>query len=273
MAGERLLLAVFAVPAAVLALFLLVPLAALVATAPPGALLASLSDPEVLRSLALTFGAALAASTAALGLGVPLAWLLARRSFPGRRLLEAALELPVLLPHTAAGVALLLVFGRQAPAGSLLHALGVHFTGSAMGIACAMGFVSAPYLIKAARDAFASIDPALERAARTLGAGPWQCLWLLVLPLAARGIATGFVHMWARGVSEFGAVVVVAYHPMVLPVLLWDRFETRGLQAAQPLAAVLVLIGVVLFAAVQLVASRIAVAPPPDRPAAAPGRP
>jgi molybdate/tungstate transport system permease protein len=245
------------VPALVLLLFLLLPIATIVLLTGPERLWQTLVEPAVLRSVLLTVGAAVTATGAALALGVPLAFLLARARFPGKALIAAAIDLPLVIPHTAAGVALLLAFGRHAPVGSALHALGVSFTGSPVGIACAMAFVSAPYLIGAARDAFLRIDPPLERVAATLGATPWQVFRHVSLPLASRGIATGVVQMWARGVSEFGAIMIIAYHPMVVPVLLWDRFETYGLEHAQPLAALMVLVSVLLFLAVRVVASRL----------------
>lgn len=248
-----------AVPAAILVAFLALPVGMLILLTPPEALLATLRDEEVLRALGLSALASLLATTAGLLLGVPLAYLLARAEFPGKRLVEGAIDLPIVLPHTAAGIALLFVLGRKAAMGQHLSGLGLGVTGNLAGVALAMAFVSVPYLVRAARDAFRAVDPALEAVARTLGATPWQAFQRVALPMAARGILTGVVLMWARGVSEFGAVVILAYHPMTAPVLLWDRFERYGLGYAQPLGAVLVLLALALFVAAQVAAPRLGV--------------
>ncbi|MFM8320928.1 MAG: molybdate ABC transporter permease subunit, partial [Chloroflexota bacterium] len=123
--GSRRLTLVFALLAAGLALFVLLPLAALLFGAPPAGLAAALLDPELLRSLGLTFAAAAAAAAIALLGGLPLAYLLARRSFPGKRLLEGLIDLPVVVPHTAAGIALLMVFGARGWLGAPLGRLGI----------------------------------------------------------------------------------------------------------------------------------------------------
>ncbi len=246
-----------AIPAAILVAFILFPLGALVLLTPPGAVIRTLGDPEVLGALGLSAAAGLVATAGGLVLGVPLAYVLARAEFPGKRWLDGAIELPVVLPHSAAGIALLFVFGRSGIAGGPIGEIGVALTGNFAGIALAMAFVSVPFLVRAARDAFRAVDPSLERVARTLGATPWRAFARVSLPLAAPGILTGLVLMWARGVSEFGAVVIVAYYPRTAPVLLWDRFERYGLAAAQPLGAALVLIALVLFALAHVAAARL----------------
>jgi ABC-type tungstate transport system substrate-binding protein len=157
-----------------LLLFVLLPLATLLAAAAPTALVAALTDPQVLASLSLTLRAAAAATLlAALG-GIPLAYLLARRRFTGQRLVEALVDLPVVVPHTAAGIALLLVFGRRGLLGEPLAALGLTFTDNALGVTLAMLFVSLPYLVNGSRAAFALIDPELELTALVEGASEWQ---------------------------------------------------------------------------------------------------
>ena len=160
---------------------------------------------------------------------IPLAYLLARRRFRGKRWVEAVINLPVVIPHTAAGVALLMVFGRRGFLGQWLAPLGVTFTDNLGGIVVAMLFVSLPYLVNLSREAFALVDDELERVALTDGASPWQAFWHVTLPLAWRGVLGGAVMMWARGISEFGAVVILAYHPKIVPVLVYERFEGFGL--------------------------------------------
>ena len=213
----------------------------LTATSFDGLLLA-LQDPELQRSLALTFAGAATATAIGLLTAVPLAYLLARRRFRGRGWVEAVVMLPVIVPHTAAGVALLLVFGRYGLLGQAFGQLGVTFTDSPAGIVLAMLFVSAPFLVTGSREAFGLIDPELERVAMSDGASSLQAFWHVTLPLARRGILAGALMMWARGISEFGAVVILAYHPKVMTVLVYERLQGFGLEAALPATAVLVLI-------------------------------
>jgi len=215
--------------------------------------LKSFIDPEVVNSIALTFGAALIATLLAFVAGVPLAYLLARRTFHGKRLLEAIINLPVVIPHTAAGIALLLVFGRRGLLGQWLSPLGITFTDNLAGIVVAMLFVSLPFLINLSKESFALVDEEYEKVAFTDGASPWQAFFHVTLPLAWRGVLGGAVMMWARGISEFGAVVILAYHPKITPVLVYERFQGFGLYAAQPVALLLILVALLVFITLRLV--------------------
>jgi molybdate/tungstate transport system permease protein len=245
--SRRLLDLAFAIAGGVLVLFVLLPLASILFTLTPRQFWLALTDPEVLRSMGLTLLAAAIATGVALLSGVPLAYLLARYRFRGRRLIEAAIDLPVVVPHTAAGVALLLVFGRRGVLGQFLTPLGLVFTDHLGGIVVAMLFVSLPFLVNMSREAFALVDPELERVALIDGATPWQAFWHVTLPLAWRGVLGGAIMMWARGMSEFGAVVILAYHPKIAPVLVYERFQGFGLSAAQPVAVLLILAALVAF--------------------------
>ena len=243
---------IFSFAGGLLVLFVVLPLVSTLLSTTPAAFLSSFSDPEVLHSILLTFGAAAIATALALVTGVPLAYLLARRKFNGKRLLEAIINLPVVIPHTAAGIALLLVFGRRGLLGQWLYPLGVTFTDNLAGIVVAMLFVSLPFLVNLSREAFALVDDELERVAMTDGASPWQAFWHVTLPIAWRGVLGGAVMMWARGISEFGAVVILAYHPKIVPVLVYERFEGFGLDAAQPIALLLILVALVVFILLRL---------------------
>ncbi len=242
-------------PAAALLIFLALPLASLLLGTPPSALLTALGSPEVLRSLALTIlAAAIACGLGLLG-GVPLAYLLARRSFPGKRLVEGLVDLPVVVPHTAAGIALLMVFGSKGVLGEPLAKLGIFFTDHVAGIVVAMLFVGVPFLVNMSREAFAMVDRELELTALVEGATPWGAFWHVSLPLAWRGVTSGAMMMWARGVSEFGAVVILAYHPKIVPTLIYELFEGFGLKAAQPVAALLILVVLVVFGVLRRLAA------------------
>ncbi len=201
-------------------------------------------DQQVIKSIKLTLTAALFSTLISAVSGIPLAYLLARKKFFGRAAILAVIDLPIIIPHSAAGIALLTVIGRQSLLGKLT---GNGLVGTAAGISVAMAFVSLPFLINAARDAFASVPEELEKAARALGARPWYVFFTISLPLAWRGILSGMILMWARGISEFGAVVIIAYHPMTTPVMVFQRFNDYGLRHARSVAVLLILICVSLF--------------------------
>ena len=243
---------VFGALGALLVLFVVLPLAATVLGSPLSTLWQTLLDPEVLKSIAVTFLAGAIATGAALLTGVPLAYLLARRRFAGKQLIEGVINLPVVIPHTAAGIALLMVFGRYGIFGKMFAPLGITFTDSLAGIVVAMLFVSLPFLVLMSREAFALLDPEYELVALADGAGPWQAFWHVALPQAWRGVLGGAVMMWARGISEFGAVVILAYHPKIVPVLVYERFAGFGLDAAQPVAAILILVALLAFGLLRL---------------------
>ncbi len=242
----------FAAAGSLLLLFVLLPLINTLIRTPVDALWAALTDSDVLGSLGLTFYAGAWATVLALVTGVPLAYLLARHNFRGKHWIEGVINLPIVVPHTAAGIALLTVFGRQGPAGQALSTVGLHFTDDVPGIVVAMLFVSLPYLVNAAREAFVTVDPELEGVAQTMGATRWQAFLYVTLPLAWRGIMAGAVVMWGRGISEFGAVVMLAYYPKIIPVLVYERFAGFGLAAAQPVAVILILASLVVFVLLQL---------------------
>lgn len=242
-----LMTALFALAAALLLLFILLPLLSIALNTSRHGLVATITDPEVLASLVLTLATGAIATLLALLLGLPLAYLLARREFPGKAVVEGIIDVPVVIPHTAAGVALLLVFGRFGAVGQFTTPLGLSFTGTAAGIVVAMLFVSVPFLVNNAREAFALIEPEMESVALTEGASRWQSFRHVTLPLAGQGVLAGALMTWARAMSEFGAVVILAYNPKIVPVLIYERFAGFGLQAAQPLALLMIVATLVIF--------------------------
>lgn len=236
---------VTALAASLLLLFLAAPTLALLGTAGGAGARGLLADPELRSALALTAGTATAATLVAMLLGTPLAWLLARDRVRGRSVVTALLDLPLLIPHPVAGIALLLVLGRDSAVGGALLDAGIRVVGTPVGIVCAMLFVSAPLYVSAAREAIAGVDLRFESVARTLGDSPWRAFRRVTLPLSGRGLLAGAVMTWARAVSEFGAIVIIAYNPRVASVLSYDRFTSYGLGEALPVAAALVLLAVV----------------------------
>jgi molybdate/tungstate transport system permease protein len=237
---------------ACLVLFIVGPLLRLLFFASPESLGAALRDSELRDSIVLTvFTASLATVIAAL-FGVPLAYLLARRNFPGRRLVQGLIELPVVVPHPVAGIALLLFLGRRSDVGGALAHLGLEFVSHVPGIVAAMLFVSAPILVSGAREAFRSVDPQFERVARTLGDTGWGAFRRVTLPLAGRGVLAGSILAWSRSVSEFGSIVILTYNPKVASIYIFDRFTAFGLQAAVPAAVILLLVALTVLVVVRV---------------------
>lgn len=238
-----------ALAGSIVVLLVVAPLLGMVVATSLSDLSAAARDRQVLESLRVTLMAAFWATVVSTLGGVPLAWLLARRRFRGRSLLLAVLDLPIVVPHVAAGVALLTVLGRHSLLGRLT---GGGLVGTTVGIAVAMSFVSVPFLLNGARQGFEAIPQRVEQAARTLGASPRQVFFLVALPLAWRSIVTGMTLMWARGISEFGAVVIIAYHPMTTPVLVYQRLNDYGLGYARAAAVLLLIVCVAIFVALRL---------------------
>ena len=246
--------AAFAVISWALGLLLLVfvaaPLVALLTGTSLHEFVTTIGQADVRQALFVSVEAALLATALAAIGGVPLAYLLARRSFRGKRLVEGLIDLPIVFPHTAA------VFGRSGVFGRGVAHLGIAFTDTLAGVVVAMLFVSLPFLVDTAREAFALVDPGYERVARTLGATPGVAFARVALPLARRGVLAGALLMWARGMSEFGAIVILAYNPKTMSVLTYERFESGGLDAARPAALLVVLLALVVFIAVRSMAGR-----------------
>ena len=226
-------------------LFLFAPVAHLVLAGGVSGVGKLFSDSELRSALGLTALAATSATLFGVLGGTPLAYLLARREFRGRAVIAALIDLPLLIPHPVVGIALLLVLGRDSAVGGALFEAGIRVAGSAVGIVCAMLFVSAPLYVSAAREAFARVDPRYEAVARTLGDPAWRVFRRVTLPLSLRGLIAAGVVMWARAVSEFGAIVILTYNPKVVSVLSYDRFTSFGLREALPVAAVLAILALI----------------------------
>ncbi len=213
----------------------------------PRGLLEAANDPAVIKSIILTLYTSFLATLIAMFFGTPLAYVLARHNFPGKNVVESIIDVPVIIPHTVAGIALYALLHSRSPLGTAFSNLTIIFESSTWGIVVAMLFVSAPFYVNAAREGFQSINPRLEHVARTLGANQWKTFCRITLPLTIRHLFSGAVMAWARGISEFGAVIMIAYYPMIAPTLIFYRFHTQGLKGSQPIAVLLILVCFVAF--------------------------
>lgn len=190
----------------------------------------------------LSLGVASLATALTLIVGIPLAWALARKRFPGRGVLEGAVVLPLVLPPTVLGYYLLLVVGRRGPVGAALAALGIEiaFTWKAAVLAACVGSIA--LLVKAAQAGFETVDVQLEQAARTLGRSEWSVFWSVTLPLAWRSVLAGAVLAFCRALGEFGITLMVAGsipgRTQTLPLAIYDRVQANQMSEANALALI-----------------------------------
>ncbi len=227
--------------------FILLPLIELM-TAPSLAMLKeTIQDKDVVRSIWLSIYTAGLAALISFILGTPLAYLLARSNFRGKRLMEGIIDLPIAIPHPVVGIAILSVAGKNHWIGHIFSELGIRVMGSVTGIVMVLTFVGIPFYLNATKNGFESISPRLEKVSRSLGASMFSTFFRITFPLAWRSMLIGIIMCCARAISEFGAVVIVAYHPMIAPVMIYERFEAYGLKYSQPIAVWLVSVCLALF--------------------------
>jgi molybdate transport system permease protein len=236
---------VLLIPALLGLALLVLPVIGLLVRAPWGTLWPQLTEPGVLTALRLSLLSASWATGVSVVLGIPLAWLLARTHFPGRRVLRALVTLPLVLPPVVGGVALLGVFGRRGLLGGPLEQVGIMLPFSTPGVILAETFVAMPFLVIAVEGALRSADRRYEEAAATLGAGRFTVFRRVALPLIGPGVAAGAVLCWARALGEFGATITFAGNfpgrTQTMPLAVYLALET------DPVAAItlsLLLLGV-----------------------------
>lgn len=235
--------------------FILIPLVQMTAGSTVKGMKVAIRDRDVIKAIGLSLYTAGLAAIISVVFGTPFAYLLARKNFIGKRLVEGIIDLPIVIPHSVVGIALLSVVGKNHWLGNILYSLGIRVMGSVTGIVIVLIFVGIPFYINAVRNGFENISPRLENVSRSLGATLPGTFFRITLPLAARSILVGIIMCMARAISEFGAVVIVAYHPMVAPVLVYERFEAYGLNYSRPVAVWLLLICLILFLVLRLLSS------------------
>ena len=236
--------------------FLALPVLALLLRAlGSGAVMDALAGRAVLDALLLSLSSTVVSLGFVVALGTPLAFLLARTSFRGKALAEALVDLPIVLPPSVAGLALLFAFGRNGVAGGALEVVGLTLPFTTLAVVVAQVFVASPFYIRAARAGFRSVAPEVEEAARVDGASENGVLGRITLPLAGPAIAAGLVLAWARALGEFGATILFAGNiegrTQTLPLLVYSEFQ-ESVDAAIAAATILVLAALGVLVAVRL---------------------
>ena len=231
----------------IVSLFILIPLLNMLFYPTWDALKESCIDQDVRRAIFLSIYTSGLAAVISFIIGTPFAYLLARKSFVGKRFIEGLIDLPIMIPHPVIGIAILSIVGKHHWIGQMLHDMGIRIMGSVTGIVIVLTFVGLPFYINTVKNGFESIPVRLEHVSRSLGASFTHTFFRITFPLAWRSIVVGIILCSARAISEFGAVIVVAYHPMNAPVLIYERFTAYGLNYSQPVAVLLIIVCLILF--------------------------
>ncbi|HRK21642.1 MAG TPA: ABC transporter permease [Fimbriimonadaceae bacterium] len=241
-----------------MAAFLIVPILLLAIRAGPNEILDRLREPAALDALRLSAWTSAVAALVCIFFGAPLAYLLAKGRFPGRRVLDAFVDLPVVLPPAVAGIALLLAFGRRGPVGAWLEEMGWGLSFSAAAVVLAQVFVAAPLFIRSFAGALEQVDRELEAAATLDGAGPYALVRKITFPIAQGGFWSGVALCWARAVGEFGATILFAGNfpgkTQTVPLAIYLGFEVN-FDTAVALSAVLLGASVLVLGLVRFVRS------------------
>ena len=243
--GPFMWLAVFS--STVIIAFILLPLFGIVTQPSLDSLGEAIADPDVVHSIWLSVYTSGMAALISLALGTPFAYLLARREFTGKKILESVIDLPIMIPHPIIGIAILSIAGRNHWLGRIMQQSGIEIMGTVTGLVTVLTFVGLPFYVNTAKAGFEAIPQRLENVSRSLGASTTGTFFRVTLPLGWRSMVVGMIMCTARAISEFGAVVIVAYHPMVAPVMIYERFTAYGLKYSQPVAVWLILVCLVLF--------------------------
>lgn len=243
------------VPAVLGLAFLVVPLLGLLASAPWGTLLTRLGEPAVRDALLLSLVSATCATAISLVFGVPLAWLIARTTIPGLRVVRALITVPLTLPPVVGGVALLLVLGRNGFIGRPLNdVFGITLPFSTLAVIIAEAFVAMPFLIVSVEGALRAADLRYEEAAATLGASRWTVFRRVTLPMVAPGVMAGATMCWARALGEFGATITFAGNfpgrTQTMPLAVYLAMQTDP-QSAIVLSVVLLVVSLIVLASLR----------------------
>ena len=232
---------------AVIVAFILFPLIEMTAQPALADLVETIKDPDVIRSIWLSIYTSGSAALISFVFGTPFAYLLARHKFTGKKIVESIIDLPIMIPHPVVGIAILSIAGRNHWLGQFFNAIGLRIMGSVTGIIVVLTFVGLPFYVNTVKAGFEAVPARLEKVSRSLGASVTGTFFRITFPLAWRSMVVGMIMCTARAVSEFGAVVIVAYHPMIAPVMIYERFTAYGLKYSQPVAVWLIIVCLILF--------------------------
>lgn len=242
----------------ILLFLVLFPIAVMMLGENPYNLFNVFKNPDIIQSLVRTIYTATIATVLLALMGIPLAYAISRLEFKGKAILLSLIDIPIVIPQSVAGIALLTVFGKQQIIGNFLyHYLGIRFDGAILGIIIAQMFVAMPFILKTAIAAFDAVPLKYELAARNLGANSMHTFRRIAFPLAGRGIFLGAVIAWARAAGEFGAVFFIAASPETAPISVYTRFMSMGLSETAPLVSILLLFSVIMFFLLQLIGRMI----------------
>jgi sulfate transport system permease protein len=243
-----------------LGIIVLLPLAALVAEAAGlgfGGIWAVATETRVLAALRVSFGLAFAAALVDCVFGLLIAWVLTRYQFPGRKLLDAAVDLPFALPTAVAGISLATLYAANGWIGAVLAELGIKIAFAPAGIFVALVFVALPFTVRTVQPLIAEIDRSIEEVSATLGANRWQTVRYVIVPMLWPAMLTGFALAFARSVSEYGSVIFIAgnipYVSEIAPVLIVIKLEEFNYPGATAIAVIMLAIAFVVLFAINLI--------------------
>jgi len=223
--------------------FFTIPLLALLISTPIGELWSNFSKPEVYQAIRISIITSAMATGVTVVFGTPVAYLMARRRFRFKRVVDTLIDLPTVLPPAVAGVALLIAFGRKGVIGGFLDSLGIQLAFTQAAVVLAQTFVAGPLFVKSATIGFASVEPELEQAASMDGATGWRVFREVTIPLAQKSLLSGAVMTWARALGEFGATIIFAGNfpgrTQTMPLAIYIGFELE-LNVALTLSVILI---------------------------------
>jgi sulfate/thiosulfate transport system permease protein len=242
-----------------LSLIVLIPLSAMFIRAGslgPADLWETITAPRVLAAYKLTFGASLIAATINGVFGFIVAWVLVRYTFPGKRLVDAVVDLPFALPTAVSGIALVAIYSRNGWIGRCLEPLGIKAAFTPIGVTIALTFIGLPFVVRTLQPALADLDAEVEEAAASLGAARWQTLRRIIIPTVLPAMLTGFTLAFARAVGEYGSVVFISGNmPMkteIVPLLIISKLEQYDYAGATAIGASMLVISFLILLAINL---------------------
>lgn len=238
--------------------FLTMPVLVLIFSTSPESFIFAIRDREFLGTLKVSILSATFSSLFVLLLGTPISYILARKTFPFKGILEHLVDLPIAIPHSVSGIAILYFFGRTSPVGQMLNIMGIKVYGDMVGIVLAMSFVSAPYYIASVKEGLSVVPREYESVSYSLGRGRAFTFFRVILPMARSHLFKGLILSWGRALSEFGAVMVVAYYPMTATVFIYERLESLGIKSTLPYAVIVLLLSGGLFVTFRVLWGRYA---------------